>query len=678
MREMRIVLSLAALGSLLTLGQPAPASIERGTLRLHYVQKPIGYERYEVVPDGDLSHRLVRRSAGREGGSASGAEADATAVTLTADFDFTDRGGRVQLAATLRTKADFTPVSFQAKGKSYRFVNVDSDVRVEGSDAVVRADGAVESRVTLPAQFFTVDGYAPFSAQMLLLRYWKLHGQPRVLRTVPGQPTNDVFIEARGREAIRIGEKVTTLDRFAIDGVVWGRETLWLDQRGALAAAITRAGGLSFEAIREDLEPALVQFVQRSTRDRIGDLESITRVNAPLKSGTYAMVGATIVDGTNRPPVPDGVVLVRDGRIADTGSRAEVAIPDGVPTVDVSGKTLVPGLWDMHTHVTQIEWAPVYLASGVTTVRDMGNEFEFITMLRDAIASKRALGPRLLLAGLVDGPGPNAFGVYYAATPDEAKQVVAKYHDAGFQQIKIYSLITPPLVEAICAEAHRLGMTVTGHVPNGMTIDQAATAGMDQIAHLAIRGEAGSDDVNRVIGVLRERKTVIDPTQSWNELLGHAAGAPIAAFQPGIAKIPPPLNRLFSNAGSAGIDAATARTRLERGLRVVKALYDAGVPVVAGTDEGIPGHSVHREIELYVEAGLTPLQALQAATIVPARAMKLDAELGTIEKGKRADIVVLNANPLERIQNIRSARWTIIDGRVYDTQALWRSVRFQP
>ncbi|HMJ86320.1 MAG TPA: amidohydrolase family protein [Vicinamibacterales bacterium] len=662
---MRIALSLAALGSLLAFGQPAPASIERGTLRLHYVQKPIGYERYEVTPDGDLSSQ-----------SANGAKGEA--VKLTADFDFTDRGGRVQLAATLRARADFTPISFQAKGKSYRFVNVDSDVRVEGSDAVVRADGAVESRVTLPAQFFTVDGYAPFSAQMLLLRYWKLHGQPRVLRTVPGQPTNDVFIEARGREAIRIGEKVTTLERFAIDGVVWGRETLWLDERGSLAAAITRAGGLSFEAVREDLEPALVQFVQRATRDRISDLESITRGNAPLKSGSYAMVGATIVDGTNRPPVPDGVVLVRDGRIADAGSRAAVPVPDGVPTVDVSGKTLVPGLWDMHTHVTQIEWAPVYLASGVTTVRDMGNEFEFITMLRDAIASKRALGPRLLLAGLVDGPGPNAFGVNYAATPDEAKQAVGRYHDAGFQQIKIYSLITPPLVEAICAEAHRLGMTVTGHVPNGMTIDQAATAGMDQIAHLAIRGEAGSDEVNRIIGVLRDRKTVIDPTQSWNELLGHAAGTPIAAFQPGVAKIPPPLNRLFSNAGAAGIDAAAARARLERGLRIVKALHDAGVPVVAGTDEGIPGHSVHREIELYVEAGLTPLQALQAATIVPARAMKLDGELGTIEKGKRADMVVLNANPLERIQNIRSARWTIVDGRVYDTQALWRSVRFQP
>src|SRR2546426_5419337 len=175
---------------------------------------------------------------------------------------------------------------------------------------------------------------------------------------------------------------------------------------------------------------------------------------------------------------------------------------------------------------------------------------------------------------------------------------------------------------------------VTGHVPNGMTIEQAAAAGMDHIAHLPIRGDARSDEVNKTIAFLREHKTVIDPTQSWNELLGHAAGTPIAAFQPGVAKIPPPLNRLFSSAGADGIDAATARSRLERGLRIVKALHDAGVPVVVGTDEGIPGHSVHREIELYVEAGLTPLQALQAATSVFARALKLAPALGTIQRGK--------------------------------------------
>ena len=649
-RGVRIILIAAIIGSVLA--GAAPESVEHGTLRLHYVQKPIGYEKYEIARDGET-------------------------LTLSSDFDFTDRGGRIQLAATLRTKADYTPISFKASGKSYRYVNVDSDVRIDGSDAIVKADGG-ESRFPVPAQFYTIDGYAPFAAQMLMLRYWKAHGQPRVLRTVPGLPTNDVFIELRGREAIRIGGKEVRLERYAVDGVVWGKETVWLDENGGIAAAITRAGGLSFEAVREDLEPALVGFVQRATRDRIADLEAITTRTKLLKSGTYAMVGATIVDGTGAPAIADGVVLVRDGRIADVGPRASVTIPADVATVNVEGKTIIPGLWDMHTHATQVEWAPVYLGAGVTTVRDMGNEFEFITALREAITSKKALGPRILAAGLIDGPGPNAFGVYYAATPEEAKQAVAKYHDAGFEQIKIYSLITPELVTVICDEAHRLGMTVTGHVPNGMTIVQAVAGGMDHIAHLGIRGEAGSDEVNATIAFLKEHKTVIDPTQSWNELLGHAVGTPVAAFQPGIVKVPAPLNRIFSNAGAAGIDAATARTRVERGLRIVKALHDAGVPVVAGTDEGVPGHSVHREIELYVEAGFTPMEALQAATIVSARAMKLDAELGTIEKGKRADLVVLNANPLDAIRNIRNVRWTISDGRVYDAPALWQSVRFQP
>ena len=400
----------------------------------------------------------------------------------------------MQLAATLRAKADFTPISFQAKGKSYRFVNVDSDVRVEGSDAVVRADGASRARVTLPAQFFTVDGYAPFSAQMLLLRYWKQHGQPRLLRTVPGQPTNDVFIEARGREAIRIGEQGDHA-RALRD------RRRRLGPRNAVARRTRIAGGGDHARRRPQLRggargPRAGARAVRPARRRAIGLAISNRSrgsNAPLKSGDLRDGGR---DDRRR---HESSARARRRRASSataaspTSARAPPCpIPDGVPTVDVSGKTLVPGLWDMHTHVTQIEWAPVYLASGVTTVRDMGNEFEFITPLRDAIASKRALGPRLLLAGLVDGP--RAERVRRLLCRDARRSEAgrsAKYHDAGFQQIKIYSLITPPLVEAICAEAHRLGMTVTGHVPNGMTIDQAATAGMDQIAHLAFAARPG-------------------------------------------------------------------------------------------------------------------------------------------------------------------------------------------
>jgi imidazolonepropionase-like amidohydrolase len=170
----------------------------------------------------------------------------------------------------------------------------------------------------------------------------------------------------------------------------------------------------------------------------------------------------------------------------------------------------------------------------------------------------------------------------------------------------------------------------------------------------------------------------MDPTLSWGELLGRSAATPIASFQPGFPRIPAPLRRVFEGAGNEDVDPAAARARLERGLRIVGELHRAGVPIVAGTDEGIPGHSLHREIELYVEAGLTPLEAIQTATLVPARAMGLEKELGTVEGGKRADLVVLDLDPLESISNIRTVRFVVTDGRMYESAELWRAVRFAP
>ena len=203
---------------------------------------------------------------------------------------------------------------------------------------------------------------------------------------------------------------------------------------------------------------------------------------------------------------------------------------------------------------------------------------------------------------------------------------------------------------------------------------------MDHIAHLADsrRGRIGRRS-NATIAFLREHKTVMDPTQSWNELLGHAAGTPIAAFQPGVAKIPAPLNRVFSNAGAAGIDAATARApRLERGLRIVKALHDAGVPVVAGTDEGIPGHSVHREIELYVEAGLTPMRGAAGGDD---RAGAGDAKLDAASSGRSSAAsaptsLVLDAEPARsRFATSAASAGRSATAGSDDAPALWKSVQ---
>src|SRR4029077_3852720 len=184
-------------------------------------------------------------------------------------------------------------------------------------------------------------------------------------------------------------------------------------------------------------------------------------------SHAIAITGGTILDMTARTPIV-GTVVVVDGRITAVGPSGRVAVPPGATIVNAAGKTVMPGLWDMHAHFEQVEWGPIYLAAGVTTIRDVGNELEFIVAARDAVAAGKGIGPRMLLAGIIDGPGSNGLGAVRAASPEEARQRVDRYHDAGFTQIKIYSSVSLDVLRAITAEAHRLGMTVTGHVPEGM------------------------------------------------------------------------------------------------------------------------------------------------------------------------------------------------------------------
>jgi imidazolonepropionase-like amidohydrolase len=329
-------------------------------------------------------------------------------------------------------------------------------------------------------------------------------------------------------------------------------------------------------------------------------------------------------------------------------------------------------------------------------VRDVGNELEFITAVRDSIKSGRGLGPRMLLAGVVDGRGPITLGVNVADTPEEARAVVRRYHAAGFEQMKIYSSVKPDVLRAVAAEAHSLGMTVTGHVPEGMNAFEAVEAGMDQINHIQylppvmIKGykvrrdtpppvlDLNSPDAKAALQFFKSHGTVFDPTLVIFEWSLHPADIAFARIEPGAAKLPPELVGPINNTGVPPEGAAWARAVMRQFLTAVGGLHEAGIPVVAGTDQVVPGHSVHRELELYVEAGFTPLEAIQAATIVPARVMKLDKELGTVEPGKLADLVIVEANPLEDIHNTRRVRWVISNGRVFDAAPLWESVGFKP
>ena len=565
---------------------PASSSGDSGTIRIHLLGHAIGSERY-----------VMRDSAQRR---------------VVADtFAFTDRGGRVQLLSSMQLSHNFEPIQLRAHGQTYRFVNVDADVTIS-RDTVHVASAGDTSIIALPRVFFAIAGYAPLHTQALLIRYWQSHGRPARIATAPANPLAFVTIADLGVARVRFTDRDTiTLRRYSVDGVAWGREIVYLDNTSHFAALVTRANLLPLEGIREDLAaryPALHDSIVVDAA-RAG-IASMTRASpSAIATGTYAVVGARVVDGTSHAPIDDGIIIVRDGRIASVGTRAQMAVPSGMRVINAMGKTIIPGLWDMHAHMALAEWGPAYLGVGVTTARDMGGEQSFLTAFRDATATQRVPGPRILLAGLVDGSGADAFGTTYADTPEQGRAVVDAYHAAGFQQMKLYTLIKPDVAAAIITRAHELSMTVTGHVPRSMTLATWVDAGADNVAHLPVRGDTASMAVKQQIAMLAAKRVAIDPTASWGELLGHSGQTPLTEFQPGFAEAPWPLLASYGSVRNT-TDSATANRSVRAQLAVVKAMHDAGVRIVAGTDYGLPGFSLLRELELYVSAGLSPLEAI--------------------------------------------------------------------
>lgn len=672
MNRLRLCIFLLALSPAIAFSQTTPQN-ESGKFRLHKFEQPIGEENYSITADGST-------------------------LTLKTDFKFTDRGTDVPLTATLRTSDSYVPQSFVIKGQSSRMSSIDSDVTVSNGQATIR-QGKETHTIPAPPPFFTISGYAPVAVQMEMMRYWRTHGSPAQMATLP---IGAVRIQDRGSETMQIKGRDVQVERYTVQGLIWGMETLWMDSANNLAALVsTDAEFDHFEAVRDDYEPALAAFVASAAHDEMAALSEMSQKMPGRRTGTFAFTGATLIDGTGKAPIADATVVTSDGKIVAVGPSKDVKIPAGAQRIDVTGKYIIPGLWDMHAHYEQVEWGPIYLAAGVTTVRDVGNEYDFITQVRDAVNSGKALGPHMLLAGIVDGDGPYAIGITRVNSPADAQTWVTRYHDSGFQQMKIYSSVKPDNVKAICADAHKVGMTVTGHIPIGMDAYQGVEDGMDMINHInyiadlllpkdfdpkKVKGlerlkVLASVDINseagkQAVAFLKQHHTVIDPTMALMEISLRSASEPATNTEPGIAHVAPELREQLVNSGLPPEAAAYGEKIKENDLAIIGALHRAGVPIVAGTDQTVPGFSLYREIELYVQAGFTPMEALQAATIVPARAMKVERDSGSVEVGKRADLDVLDANPLENIRNIRSVRSVLANGVLYDPAPLWESVGF--
>jgi imidazolonepropionase-like amidohydrolase len=496
----------------------------------------------------------------------------------------------------------------------------------------------------------------------------------------PWQPKDSPFpvgvLAVRARDWEREGRPAGNIQScgercYALEGFTWGRSFIWVDGDGALDRAFVPTAFAPLVALPRGRESRYPLVLEEAAR--VG-LDSITpRVEAkPL-----AIVGADVLDVKTGAMHEDATVLIRGGRIESMG-YATLPIPEDAERLDARGLTLLPGLWDMHAHLKQVEWLPAYLASCVTTVRDLGNETEFLVTLREGLAARPATGPRVLAAGFIDAtPAEGApYTSVVADSPEQGRARVRQYQAAGFDSIKVWSNVSGEALSAIANEAHSLGLEVTGHVPLSLTLEDAIARGLDQVDHVGYVTDALSR--GNVLETLRTKRIVVDPTLVVNRYATRPQTSPLASYEPCAEWMPKELVDMWSAFGVAPEEAAAAETSFERSLETVRRLHDGGVQIVAGSDQGLPGCTLLLEIELYVRAGIGNLDAIRAATLVPARVMGLDGELGAIAPGMRADLILVDGNPLKDIRSLRYLRRVIRDGVALDPWELRRLADLSP
>jgi imidazolonepropionase-like amidohydrolase len=640
--------------------------------------------RAQTSPVADSASFFLHKFAQNIGKETYRLEKSDGACTYTIHFKFVDRGAPVPLTAKLVTTPDYEPVSLFIKGNTSRFSTINDSIRIRDGQAAIRVDDSSYSR-PLPPLSFPVGGYSPGTVQMILLQYWKRHQRPATIALLP---TGSVTIRKDGNDTLSFSGHPLLLERYVISGLVWGNELVWTDLRGNLVCLITNdAEGDKLEMMMEPYESLLPELIGRAA---IIGMQLFTASAGKPGGGTgdvLAIVGGRLIDVNGQSSIDHSVILIENGVIKKTGVAGSIPIPSKATVIHAEGKTILPGLWDMHAHFEQAEWGPAYLAAGVTTVRDCGNEFGYINAIQQAIDGGQGIGPHILKAGIIDGPGPMGLGIIRASTKEEAISAVQRYKDNGFVQIKIYSSVKPPIVKAICDEAHRLGLTVTGHIPEGMTLQQSVDSGMDMVNHMQYVYGMVKKNKNRsidwndpqttaAIDFIQSHHVVIDPTIGVFEMIFRSVKDTITKMEPAFYTLPVPLQALFKNMGMPAAAAPLYKPMFTDMEKLVKVLHDKGVLLVAGTDMGFPGYSVDRELELYVEGGLTPLEAIQTATILPARAMKRDHISGSLEAGKQADLIIVDGDPLLQIRDIRKVTMVIKDGQVYDPAGLHRMAGF--
>jgi cytosine/adenosine deaminase-related metal-dependent hydrolase len=613
-------------------------------------------------------------------------------------FEYNDRGRGPRLDSTIRLDPASTPVLVETAGNDYMKGPVAERFERMATRATWSGGGGTGSRAVSGRAFYLPFDGTPFDTGLLARALLRASGG-----TIALLPEGEATLERVGELKLTAGKERRKVVQVAIAGLDFTPVRVWLDADGGFFASASHW----LTVVPKGWEGAVPRLLAAQDAAEAARSAALVKSLAHKPARALAFTGATLFDSDEAVLRPGQTVVIEGDRIAAVGPDGEVTVPDGAEVVALNGKTLLPGLWDMHVHLGGVDGL-LDIAGGVTTVRDMGNDMDTLLAMKKSFDDGAAIGPRVVLAGLVDGSGPFTSPIKDKTdTPAQAKAAVETYARHGYVQLKIYSSIKPELVPLLARAAHEHGMRVSGHVPAFMTAEQFVRDGADEIQHenfvflnflfdtvkdtrtparFAAVAEHGSEidpsqpRVQALFKLFLDHHTVLDPTINVFETLFVQRHGDV---RPGwvslAARLPVQVRRGLSTGGLPIPDGKDAlyRDAFRAMLAMLKAQYGAGIPMVAGTDE-MAGFTLARELELWVEAGIPSARVLQTATLGGARVMKLDRDLGSVAPGKLADMIVVDGDPVADIHALRRVETVVKGGVVYSVPALDRAIGVQP
>jgi len=602
-------------------------------------------------------------------------------------YTYTDRGRGPVLSEQITLDNNGFIKSQSISGVNYLKDSVYEHFEVNGNLAQwTNSAGKDQGEFSSDALYFRYDG-TPASYEILAQGLMNVEN-----KSVELYPKGSVTLMQKN--PIILGDSITT-QLLMIKGLDMNPVYLWLTEQ-ALIGKIT--GNLhiirtdfqdyrkEMKVIQDSLENEYLFKLATDLSQEIDDLI--------IKNVNIFTVEATLKRNQD-------VWVHKDKIRAIVPSTQSSEYGDDARIIDGTGKTLMPGMFDMHTHNTKFRGA-LHLAGGITSVRDLANNKQ-VKALSHQFNSNQIIGPRIVtFCGIIDGPGPFANQRNVVENLDEGLAEVQAYNDLGYQQIKLYSSIKPEWVKPMADKAHQLDMRVSGHIPAYMTASQAIDAGYNEIQHMNMlflnfmsdtidtrtplrftmvanhgaKLDLSSSAYLTFVKQLKAHQILIDPTLSiFENMFVATKGIPSPTYEMIVDRLPLINQRSYYKGGLPKPVDGSNRYDLahERMLDVVYDLYKKGVDIVPGTD-GLPGFLYHRELELFVKAGIPVHEVLKMATINAAEITGVAEAYGSIEVGKQADLILISGNPLERISDIRNVLWTTQGGYMYEAEALYASM----